>query len=109
MTTRALASAIRKARQRWSDARSPPIGEWGPLPPTVGTENQIVRPRVSGSVPTVPTVPTSREKGQTLRTPCAHVAAWYEWGERAAILEFESGLDRAAAERLAAATFLTVL
>lgn len=105
MTTEALTSAIRKARQRWSDERSPPRGGWETAPPEVGTENRVVRPRVSASVPTVPTVPTSQEKGQMLRTPCAHVAAWYEWAERAAILEFESGLDRTLAERLAASDF----
>lgn len=36
----------------------------------------------------------------------AHICTWYEWGERAAWLEFGCGLDRAVAEQRVTAEWL---
>ncbi len=51
-------------------------------------------------VPTVPTVPTSGEKGRVCATGGEASGAWEE---RAAILEYDGGFSRAEAERRALA------
>jgi hypothetical protein len=71
-------------------------------------ENQKWEPRkadinqsVAGAVPTVPAIPTSFDKIQTHAPAEVVEIDPGEWEERAAILEYEGGLDRAAAEELA--------
>lgn len=101
-----LWDAIRAAHERWSPStleRFPPLTEWEPSQADVGTAidifNQIDRP----SVPTVPTVPTLKQGdwGWEAQPTVEELAIWEE---RAAILEFDGGLDRETAERLAALT-----
>jgi hypothetical protein len=53
-------------------------------------------------VPTVPTVPTTFDKRQGSPPVERAKIDPGEWEERAAILEYECGLKRAEAERLAA-------
>jgi hypothetical protein len=100
-----LWAAIRAAHQRWSPdtaERFPPPPEWEPPEVVVGTGNSEADQELTNPVPTVPTVPTVQEefRRQTRAERLAEERA--AWEERAAVLEFEGGLDRAAAEQLAA-------
>ena len=59
----------------------------------------------SHSNPKLGTVGTLARRTLSERTQHdAHISAWYDWQERAAIIEFDGGLDRATAERLSART-----
>lgn len=80
---------------------SPPPARWGPASREVGTEKGVSGQRDKASVPTAPTVPTQNEKGPRSDVPDAHVSAWLEWAERAAILEYQCGRSRPEAERQA--------
>ena len=94
-----LRAALLRAHARWStssEERFPTAGEWVPLAGTVGSDEAAPDQWLTDKVPTVPTVPTEKEdiaQASPLLTP--------DQEERAAILEFEGGLDRATAERLA--------
>lgn len=81
--------------------------EWGRASQAVGTRKATAAQGDNACVPTAPTVPTRHRKGWSARDADAHVRAWYEWGERAAWLEFGCGLDRTTAERQATAEWLT--
>lgn len=94
-----LRAALLRAHARWSTssaARFPPPGKWVPLAGTVGTDEDQPEQTLTAAVPTVPTVPTEKEDMAQASPPLTP-----EEEERAAILEFEGGLDRATAERLA--------
>ena len=65
-------------------------------------------PQGRASVPTRPSFEQSGEVGTpdtlarlTVSEPDAHVSDWYDRQERAAILEFDAGLERREAERRA--------
>jgi hypothetical protein len=97
-----LYEILKAAHARWSPDtldRFPPKSRWEPPTGAVGTEipsrDQPLAPRV----PTVPTVPTEIETPPPRSAGDAHG----DWEERAAILEFEGGLPRAAAEARATA------
>lgn len=81
--------------------QSPPPTQWGPASREVGTEKGVSGQRDKAPVPTAPTVPTQNEKGPRSDVPDAHVSAWLEWAERAAILEYQCGRSRPEAERQA--------
>lgn len=94
-----LRAAILRAHARWSTGsakRFPPEIEWEPLAQPVGTGKPKSDQELTVEVPTVPTVPTAKEEVRTASPPMTP-----EQEERAAILEYESGLDRASAEYLA--------
>lgn len=94
-----LRAALLRAYARWStgSAAGYPLADpWEPLAATAGTADRVKNQIDSGQVPTGPTVPTKNE-GISQATP----PLTPEEEERAAILEFEGGLDRATAERLA--------
>lgn len=88
------------------DERSPPVDRWGPSGPAVVTEEAFSDQGLDDEVPTVPTVTTTIHKNRGHEVPDAHVSAWFEWGERAAWLEFGCGLDRTTAERQATADWV---
>ncbi len=88
-------------------ASSPPPAGWGPASREVGTPKGLDGQGDKTTVPTAPTVPTENRKVRSSADADAHVCAWYEWGERAAWLEFGCGLDRTTAERQATAEWLT--
>lgn len=96
-----LAAAIRAARERWASGSHHEAG-WEPGREKVGTAFRQSDQGLARAVPTVPTVPTSERDTLSFEGPDAHVSAWVEWGERAAILEFSGGLDRLEAEVRAA-------
>lgn len=89
------------------DERSPPVDQWGPFALAVATQEGVPDQQLSGQVPTFPTVTTANHKNREHDVPDAHVSAWFEWGERAAWLEFGCGLDRTAAERQATAEWVS--
>lgn len=93
--------------QRTPCAASPPPRGWGPPSREVGTQKGGHEQGDMASVPTAPTVPTENMKVRSSAAADAHVCAWYEWGERAAWLEFGCGLDRTTAERQATAERLS--
>jgi hypothetical protein len=94
-----LRAALIRAHARWARvAEFPPAVEWVPLAGTVGTNDSQLKQRLEATVPTVPTVPTETEGGATAAPPMTA-----DEEERAAILEFDGGLDRPTAERLAQA------
>ena len=100
-----LYSVLKAAHARWSPLaaeRFPtalPLGAGGAdLGTAKGQEDQ----QLGGWVPMVPAVPTLFEKERQARS--GEVAAdLADWEERAAILEFETGLTRAEAEAAATA------
>jgi len=107
-----LADAIRCARSRWHIERQCALGDRpaeGFPPPTgrepvsreVGTEKGVYSQGVKVPVPTFPPFPPRKEKGRGSNVLDAHVSAWFEWAERAAILEYGGGWTRPEAERLA--------
>jgi len=94
-----LRAALLRAHARWStstEERFPRAGEWVPLSQTVGAAELAPDQWLTDKVPTVPTVPTEKEDIAQASPPLTP-----DQEERAAILEFEGGLDRATAERLA--------
>lgn len=94
-----LRAALLRAYARWStDAapRFPQSERWEPLAGAVGAEKGKQNQNDDLSVPTAPTVPTAAEWEAETMPPLTP-----DEEERAAILEFEAGLDRATAERLA--------
>lgn len=94
-----LRAALLRAHARWStraEERFPTAGEWVPLAGTVGSDEASPDQRLTAEVPTVPTVPTEKQDIAQASPPLTP-----DEEERAAILEFEAGLDRATAERLA--------
>ena len=75
-----------------------------PFPDTVGRAN---RPNVPiGSKNEAIGLIGTLARGTVSRNgQCdAHVVAWYDWQERAAIIEFDGGLDRRVAEVMASRT-----
>lgn len=99
-----LRATIKAAHERWyppAAERFPPKAGWEPLGLSVGTENTPSDQNLMGPVPTVPTVPTSKQ--YELRCTHEHAAAeaLVAWEERAAIIQFEGGLSREDAERRA--------
>lgn len=101
-----LWDAIRAAHERWSPDTAkqfPPAPEWEPAICEAGTGFPIENQRVNRADPTAPTVPTPLED-EWGWVPTSSVEECAEREERAAILEFEGGLDRETAERLAALT-----
>lgn len=76
-----------------------PDAETGNRAAPLGTENSSPDQSDVSPVPTVPLVPTEIAMGSRRLEDGARVA----WGERAAILEYDGGFDRAKAEALATA------
>jgi hypothetical protein len=94
-----LRTALLRAYARWSTGSAagyPQSGPWEPLAPAEGTGEIERKQRHTPRVPTGPTVPTASEGMAEVSPPLTA-----DEEERAAILEFEGGLDRATAERLA--------
>tara|TARA_R110000868_G_scaffold45045_1_gene149787 strand:+ start:47402 stop:47698 length:297 start_codon:yes stop_codon:yes gene_type:complete len=91
MASDPLADAIARARRHFAGG-FPPDQPWERLPGEVGA-GEIAENQGSGAmVPTVPGVPTVCNMSDELRD---------RYDERAAIREYDGGLDRAEAERLA--------
>jgi len=74
--------------------RFPPPASWEQAADVVGTEKPASNQgdKVFGSH--VPTVPAKNREG----AQCKAADAWAAWEERAAILEYDGGLDRIEAE-----------
>ena len=97
MPTDPLAGAIAAARAQFG-AAAPASGNRERGSAEVGTGNSSADQIDSGSVPTGPTVPTAGKDTRQHADEADRLAA-YE--ERAAIMEFDGGLDREEAERRA--------
>lgn len=97
MPTDPLAGAIAAARRQFG-AAAPASGNRERGFAEVGTRNSSANQTDGGSVPTGPTVPTAGEDARQHVDEIDRLAA-YE--ERAAIMEFDGGLDRQEAERRA--------
>lgn len=107
MTDDAFQRALQAAYQALGGAadRFPPPRPWEPLAGDLGTEEGHQNQEVAAAVPTVPRVPTEKQDrdARTLTDePLTRPVSWSAWQERAAIREFEAGLDRAMAEVLTA-------
>lgn len=105
MTDDILWRAIRSANERWSPGGTvefPPPPRWEPPPEPVGTEIKQSSPLLSAPVPTVPTVPTAESEECSAERREREAARRMDWEERAAILEYCSGLTRVEAEARAA-------
>lgn len=96
-----LTAAIRQARERWASGSHLNEG-WEPQSEKVGTAFRQSDQALAIPVPTVPTVPTPERDTLSSTMADAHVSAWADWVERAAILEFSGGLGRGEAEARAA-------
>ena len=101
-----LWAAIKAAHERWSPGSSerfPPAPEWELAAGNLGTEEDEPDQALSLPVPSVPAVPgVIEEYGRPARAePGAEECI--DWEERAGVLEYEGGLSRAEAERLALA------
>lgn len=101
MPTDRLAGAIAAARRQFG-AAAPASGNRERGFAEVGTRNSSANQTDGGSVPTGPTVPTAGEDTRQHADEADRLAA-YE--ERAAIMEFDGGLDRQEAERRASREF----
>jgi hypothetical protein len=95
--TDGLDAAIRAARRRWRGSGSHLSEGGNPQTLKVGTEKAEPAQSPSAHVPTVPTDPTSTNRGRNFGRP----PEVDNWEERAATLEFEGGIPRAEAEHLA--------
>jgi hypothetical protein len=93
-----ITEALRRAKAVWAADGFPAAAAGNPGAPEVGTVKSPRHQSLETQVPSVPTVPTPREKGR-VRTSLAEVMA--NWEERAAILEYDGGWPRAEAERRA--------
>lgn len=102
MPTDPLAGAIAAARRQFG-AAAPASGNRERGFAVVGTRNSSASQTDGGSVPTGPTVPTAGEGAREYVDEIDSLAA-YE--ERAAIIEFDGGLDREEAERRARHEFI---
>ncbi len=91
MASDPLADAIARARHHFG-AGFPPDRPWERPSDEVGTAKHENNQGAGAVVPTVPTVPTPSDIPDELRD---------RYEERAAIMEFDGGLDRAEAEHLA--------
>lgn len=92
-----LVAAVQAARRRWSEGGSHSSSSGNRPPVAVGTQKPQLGQILTVDVPTVPTVPTDTDDDERMSGD----APWEAWEERAAILEFDGGLDRGTAERLA--------
>lgn len=102
-----LWAAIRAAHERWSPTSAgvfPPSPGWEQRSGVVGAEISLPSQSVSDGVPTDPTDPTQKQDEWSWPAPATDPDDAGEWEERAAILEFDAGLSRLEAERLARAS-----
>lgn len=97
---RALHAAYRALRG--ASDRFPPAWNWETPSAEMGTEEAEKYQEPTGAVPRVPRVPTQNQYMDINTAGHAPSAAWAEWQERAAMREFEGGLDRGTAEVLTA-------
>ena len=92
--------ALEAAHARLAGAGEFPTNRpWEPAVSGLGTEDVATYQHDNGSVPRVLCVPTQKQHRWPHMASPEAVDAAAEWDERAAILEFEAGLDREEAER----------
>ncbi|MDP3704013.1 MAG: hypothetical protein Q8R78_06455 [Candidatus Omnitrophota bacterium] len=101
-----LWNAIKAARARWSadgPERSPVRDGWGPPWSVAGDRSSLTAQAVAAAVPRVPRVPSEKQDIRQRTSDQVAADAWAEWEERAAIREYDGGMSRLQAERLAEA------
>lgn len=102
-----LWAAIRAAHARWSPGSMelfPPSPRWEQQAGLVGVDIAVSDQAVACPGPTDPTDPTEKQDEWVWPPPDDDPNGMGDWEERAAILEFDAGLSRCEAERLARAS-----
>lgn len=106
MTEDPLWAALRQAHRIWAPETVdgfPPEPERDPPLGPMGTGKFHQDQRVITTVPTVPPVPAARHHTWSRPVEEAALLTRVDWEERAAIREFDGGIDRAEAEAMTAA------